>query len=134
MEELIKQVVKSFYTTAVQDIIIGYHFRKIQEFESSDVLSPPIEAFAGHLPRINAFWELQLLATPIPVTETPFNIIQVHEYLSLRRGEIGRWVTIFNQTIDSFEDDNNRHFLNNWKEKIKQFEKRFLNSSHLFSA
>lgn len=133
MKELIQKVVESFYSAATQDPIIGYHFRKIQEFESTDPLNPPIEAFAKHLPRIVVFWELQLLGQAIPSHEPPFNLIQVHQYLNLKRGEIGRWMTIIKQTLESHRNDDNSDFLNNWQEKLEQFEKRFLNSPHLFS-
>jgi hypothetical protein len=41
-------VVTAFYSEAKNDILIGYHFRNIPDFEE-------------HIPRIITFWEIQLL-------------------------------------------------------------------------
>lgn len=48
-EEWILQVVQHFYDKARVDVLIGYHFRIIKDFET-------------HIPRIAAFWDMQLLA------------------------------------------------------------------------
>ena len=44
-KKIIKEVVESFYREAVKDFMIGYHFRKIQETPSEEVLYPDLKAF-----------------------------------------------------------------------------------------
>lgn len=115
-------MVESFYSKAVVDPIIGFHFRKIQEFEGSDPMRPPMDAFAHHLPRITAFWKLQLLEGEV-LEGKPFNLLKVHEYLGLKRGQIDRWLMLFNETLD--ESDGDKEFIKVWKEKAAHFRSKF---------
>jgi hypothetical protein len=132
---LIPTVVTSFYAKATTDFLIGYHFRKIAEIEGINPLAPPIEAFAAHIPRIVSFWELQLIGkTSTPLTR-PLQLFPVHKALNLRRGELGRWVLLFTQTLDeqapNFPDQGS--LIKKWREKIQSFEQDFLKSPLLFS-
>jgi len=87
VSDWIFQVVHSFYQKAKSDILIGHHFRIIQDFET-------------HIPRIAAFWELQLLgSTRRPISE-PFDVMKVHIPLNIKRGELGRWLVLFKKTLD----------------------------------
>ncbi|MBA2405688.1 MAG: preprotein translocase subunit TatC [Bdellovibrionales bacterium] len=85
--EWIFQVVTSFYNKAKNDVLIGYHFRIITDFDS-------------HIPRIASFWDLQLQgATERTITE-PFDVMKVHIPLKIKRGELGRWLVLFKKTLD----------------------------------
>ncbi len=81
------QVVQAFYQKAKNDVLIGYHFRIIQDFET-------------HIPRIAAFWELQLLGSTDRTLSEPFDVMKVHIPLKIKRGELGRWLVLFKKTLD----------------------------------
>jgi len=123
----IKDIVESFYSKAVKDVIIGYHFRKIQELESPDVLNPDISFFKNHIPRIITFWKFQLLGEK---TDESFNLINSHAPLKLRRGELDRWLTLFHQTLDEYENDELTYL---WREKLSFFAQRFKKSDRIFT-
>ena len=136
-EELIEKVVTSFYEKATTDFLIGHQFRKIQEFKSGDPLAPPIEAFAHHIPRIVVFWKIQMLNLPLPSTQSSFNLPEAHAYLKIRRGELDRWVLLFNETLDSFEKSHSENssyldLINQWREKLDFFRKVFFRSPVIF--
>lgn len=118
----IHSLVEKFYSKAIVDPIIGFHFRKIQEFEGIDPLKPPIEAFAHHIPRIANFWRMQLLDEK-NLEETPFNLIKTHEYLGLKRGQIDRWLMLFIETIN--ESDFEDSFKLDWENKARHFRSKF---------
>lgn len=136
MHYLIEKVVISFYEKAITDVMIGYHFRKIQEYDPKDPLTPPIEAFKSHLPKIINFWETQLLNIKNDDLSSK-NILKAHEYLKVRKGEIGRWVSLFLKTIDQLDslklNSKEKEFLLEWKNKVEHFRKIFLESKILFS-
>jgi truncated hemoglobin YjbI len=121
MNPLINKVVHDFYALATTDIIIGYHFRKIQTQEGSHPLKPPLEAFSHHLPRIVHFWEVQLLGETLKGQR--FDLIEVHRALGILPGELGRWLTLFRQVLakENQEDE----FIKKWREKLDHFEKIF---------
>ena len=125
--DIIKKVVESFYSKAVKDVIIGYHFRKIQERESKDVLNPDISFFENHIPRIVTFWKFQLLGEK---TDQTYNLISSHAPLKIRRGELDRWLMLFNQTLDELADDNLKTL---WREKLNFFAQRFKESDRIFT-
>lgn len=146
---IIHQVVTEFYTQATQDILIGHHFRKIQEIEVTDkkqLLAPPIEAFKSHLPRIEHFWRVQLLAEPLHTQ--PFELIKIHKNLLIRRGELDRWVQLFLQILQNNrkkycserekDDDINEekliNFFDQWEKKIHHFAKIFKKTKGMFST
>lgn len=124
--QLIKDVTYSFYEKAVSDFLIGYQFRKIQEFKSSDPLSPPLEAFKSHLPRIEKFWRVQLLGERLTKEDKRFDLINIHKKLNPNKGEVLRWVKLFYTTLDEYENDNNKVLIKDWRKKVSEFEKRFL--------
>jgi hypothetical protein len=119
----ILNVVTEFYKKAVTDFLIGYQFRKIATHLGHHPLMPPIEAFADHIPRIASFWELQLLHTPFPKDQKPFDLITLHHELSIRKGELSRWILLFKETLE--EQDQN-HLTKMWHEKITHFQAIFL--------
>lgn len=134
MDNKIESVVKAFYQKATTDVLIGYHFRKIAQLEANHLghpLKPPIEAFSAHLPRINTFWRTQLLGTPIPANEAPYDLMGVHARLFVRKGEVSRWMTLFRQTLDE-ELDQTDELKEKWLEKLSFFERVFLKSPLLF--
>ena len=122
MQELKKQtlkystilkVVKSFYDKATNDILIGYHFRVIEDFET-------------HFPRIADFWQLQLTGEMDHPESKPFDIINVHIPLKVKKGEIDRWVILFSQTLDEFIHSKEIELEHKdlWMKKISIFKKR----------
>lgn len=129
-KELIKDVVYRFYEKATGDFLIGHHFRKIQEFQGEDILKPPMEAFASHLPIIERFWRMQLLGEKLQENERPFNLIKKHEYLKIRQGELGRWVVLFKETLSELEKEQSEssELIKEWEKRIDLFESIFKKS------
>lgn len=84
---IILEIIQSFYDVAKRDVMIGYHFRVIENFEE-------------HIPRIADFWNLQLNGNVINRSNLPFALIEVHKGLGIKKGEIGRWVVLFKQNLD----------------------------------
>lgn len=113
----IHQVVNAFYDQAKTDVMIGYHFRHIPDFDT-------------HLTRIHAFWEGQLLGLP-PREQAPFDLIRAHKPLGIRRGEVGRWVMLFLQTLRQTPAAP-PGLVELWEQKIKHFQEVFLRSPQLF--
>ena len=122
---IIDQVINDFYELAKIDILIGYHFRHIKDFDS-------------HIPKIQRFWYLILQdLTPdqrrnVIKKGIPKNVIQSHEYLKIKKGEVGRWVLLFNQTLEKHEKSAPELILK-WRGEIKKFEKIFLNAKALYA-
>lgn len=110
--EIINRVTRSFYKKAINDVFIGYHFRKITG-EKGPIST--IEDFSEHLEKINAFWQAQLLGIKLP--KGVAHLLQAHVYLKIRIGELGRWVVLFKQTLDELRDLD-PHFINSWENKI----------------
>ncbi|HXH73495.1 MAG TPA: hypothetical protein VNJ08_00920 [Bacteriovoracaceae bacterium] len=113
--EWIFSVVSAFYEKARYDVLIGYHFRNIEDFDL-------------HIPRIASFWEIQLLGSSMRPTAEPFDVMKAHLPLGIKRGELGRWLVLFRKTLDEetklhpeFQD-----LKNQWEEKLKFFEGVFL--------
>ena len=125
-QELIDSVVQGFYDRAKIDIIIGYHFRHIDDF-------------GQHIPKIQRFWYLILGELPIDLKKKylelgiPQNIIHAHAYLKIKSGEVGRWVLIFNQILDVHETSENKMLIDRWRLEILKFKKLFLQSKILFN-
>lgn len=111
--EFIQKVVESFYQKAKDDFLIGYHFRNIDDFES-------------HIPRICAFWEIQLLSFSSRNLDRPFDILNAHIPLKIKKGELGRWLLLFNQTLNELEVFSTHHeIIKLWREKLLFFERVF---------
>jgi truncated hemoglobin YjbI len=111
-EDWILIVVQSFYDKARVDVLIGYHFRNIQDFDE-------------HIPRIAIFWEIQLIGSTKKNLTKPFDVLDVHRPLLIKRGELGRWLTLFRKTLDekrgTFPELEIR-----WEERLLFFEKVFV--------
>lgn len=106
--EWIYSVVDKFYAKARYDVLIGYHFRHITDFET-------------HIPRIAQFWEMQLLGTlSRPITH-PFDMLGVHLPLGIKPGELGRWLLLFRQTLNETTPPE-KDLIEKWEEKLKFFE------------
>ena len=115
----IDKIVKSFYEKAVKDVLIGYHFRKIQEGDSEDVLNPSLIFFKSHIPRITSFWRAQLL---VEKTSLTFDLIKTHAPLRINKGELNRWLMLFHQTLDEYGKS---ELTDLWKKKLLFFERVF---------
>lgn len=109
--EWIFHIVDSFYAKAKNDILIGYHFRIIQDFEE-------------HIPRITAFWELQLLHSTERDFGAPFDVIRIHTPMNIKRGELGRWLVLFKKTLDESQEFS--ELKTEWLKKLDSFEDKFL--------
>lgn len=151
-KKLIETIVTSFYERATSDIIIGYHFRKIQAYENPEshhALKPPMDAFKDHIPRIISFWELQLLGASTR-RERPFQLIDIHRQLNILPGEVGRWMKLFYDVLTEKKEQlsgeladesipTNHHLvkaqlelIDQWEKKLKKFHDIFMNSPKLF--
>jgi hypothetical protein len=115
--QFISVVVRSFYNEAKNDILIGYHFRNIPDFED-------------HIPRIIAFWEIQLLGKSSSKISPPFDVINVHVPLGIKKGELGRWIVLFKKSLslqsEKYPQMNELEL--KWEERLDQFEKIFSRS------
>lgn len=108
-------VVESFYDKAKIDILIGYHFRNIKDFDE-------------HIPRIVSFWELQLLGKASRPIGEPFDVMKVHVPLGIKRGELGRWLLLFKKTLTEKTEmhPEMKPLEEQWLKKLDDFEGRFL--------
>jgi truncated hemoglobin YjbI len=118
--EWILAVVYSFYDKAKIDVLIGYHFRNIQDFDE-------------HIPRIASFWDLQLLGKTERKITHPFDVATLHLALKIKPGEVGRWLVLFRKTLDEMTalHPEMKDLDLQWREKLKHFESIFL---RLFSV
>lgn len=105
-EDWIFSVVNSFYDKAKIDILIGYHFRNIKDFDE-------------HIPRIAAFWDMQLLGKTRRNFGEPFDVMKVHVPLGIKKGELGRWLLLFRKTLNEAEPN---HLKDEWEKRLKIFE------------
>lgn len=122
-ELIIESIVTSFYKQATIDILIGYHFRKIATVQGEHALKPPYQAFADHIPRIIAFWQLQLLGqTSFEFGE--FKVFPIHDALNIRSGELDRWLTLFRKVLSEHENQE-PIFIQTFREKLNHFELKF---------
>jgi hemoglobin len=112
-EEWIFAVVKSFYDKAKTDVLIGYHFRIIPDFEE-------------HIPRIAAFWEIQLLGATKRTLSEPFDVMKVHIPLGIKPGELGRWMVLFKKTLEDKSTEEFSDLKKIWLERLSFFEGVFL--------
>lgn len=113
-QDWIFRVVDCFYAKARADVLIGYQFWRIQDFDT-------------HIPRIAAFWELQLLGSTTRELSHPFDAMNAHIPLHLKKGELGRWLVLFRKTLDE-ETGKCPEFgelRQNWEERLKFFEAVF---------
>ena len=124
-KNLIDNIINDFYEKAKGDFLIGYHFRHIKNFDD-------------HIPKIQRFWHLILLELSKEEQKAyiqegiPNNIIEAHQYLKIKPGEVGRWIVLFKQVQAQYKNLNNQSLIQKWEKKINQFEKIFLSSKILF--
>lgn len=84
-----ERLVRAFYGKAMTDPIIGWLF--------TDVARLDLET---HIPQIAAFWETVLLGTKA-YSGTPFEPhARLHALAHLRAGHFGRWLALWNETVD----------------------------------
>lgn len=138
----IEYIVRNFYKRATNDVLIGYQFKKIIDFDS-------------HIPKIVSFWKFQL-ANELPSKELQvslefpkegFNLVKVHRTLFIKKGEVGRWAKLFNQILNEEKEKYDRMpninmkkisrdeifvLIASWSKKIALFEKKFLETPLLF--
>ncbi|MBL7664460.1 MAG: hypothetical protein JNM93_04960 [Bacteriovoracaceae bacterium] len=117
----ILKVTEDFYAKATTDFLIGYHFRNITDFKT-------------HIPRIAHFWELQLTGTISKPDELPYRLMGVHFALKIKKGELGRWVLLFKEVLESHRKLNpeKKNVFDLWETKINFFQAKFLQHPHLF--
>ena len=107
---LILKVIETFYDTAKVDILIGYHFRIIDDFDE-------------HIPRIADFWNLQLNGELNDRKHLPFDLLQKHLPLKINRGELDRWVKLFSENMEKSISRNEMTMDQKdlWMKKVKIF-------------
>lgn len=110
-------VVQGFYDQARNDILIGYHFRNITDFND-------------HIPRIASFWELQLLGKSSREITESFDVINKHVPLGIKRGELGRWLLLFRKTLKAQTQSHQEmeELSKRWEAKLEFFEGIFSRS------
>lgn len=113
--EWILNVVHSFYDKAKIDILIGYHFRNITDFDE-------------HIPRIATFWEMQLLGKASREIKEPFDVMKAHIPLGIKRGELGRWLLLFKRTLNEQIQNHPEmeDLKSEWERRLDIFEGIFL--------
>lgn len=111
-QELIHKVVHSFYEKARVDILIGYHFRNVADFDV-------------HIPRIGQFWEIQLLGSSQTKIDKPFDLMNIHIPMGIKRGELGRWLVLFRKTLDESEGELGE-LKSLWLDRLVFFERTFI--------
>jgi truncated hemoglobin YjbI len=120
-ENEIDHIVSEFYQKALNDILIGYQFQKIEDFPK-------------HVSKIASFWKNQLYPEHYPpVANIRFRA--KHLPLHLNMGELGRWIILFYETLDTWNKNNNREFtseINRWKEKIENLKMMLLSHPQMF--
>ena len=133
MRDLIYIVVESFYKKVIGDVLIGYHFEK---FRDPEVLE-------HHLDRLVGFWEMQLTGSITKPLDRGFQLLFTHLQLRLNRGELGRWILLFHQTLDELQKEYDKEattedseqmklLIEEWKKKIEFFEMRFKAHPQMF--
>lgn len=84
-----ERLVRAFYGRALGDPVIGWIF--------TDVARLDLEA---HVPQIASFWETVLLGAK-SYAGTPFEPhARLHAKVELRSGHFGRWLALWNETVD----------------------------------
>ena len=68
--------------------------------KQSEWIHQVVAAFYEHIPRIAAFWDIQLLGSTEKTLTEPFDVMKVHIPLQIKRGELGRWLVLFRKTLE----------------------------------
>jgi len=114
---MIEKMVDKFYQTAIQDILIGYHFKKIPDFST-------------HLPRIYAFWRKILLNEPSEMFNS-IDLMRAHLPLNIKKAEVRRWGMLFKEVLEQ-NLTQDLQLKKNWQNKIDEFVEIFLKNKKLF--
>jgi truncated hemoglobin YjbI len=104
----ILRIITSFYDKATADMMIGFHFRHIEDFST-------------HLPRISSFWQLQLFGHTENTSSIPFDLIKVHLPLKVLPGQVDRWVVLFNDNLELYSQEVSEDLKIKWSEKVHHF-------------
>lgn len=117
----IQQIIETFYGKATTDVLIGYQFTRIEDFNT-------------HIPRIADFWEPQILGTSTNPGSFPFRMMAKHLALTLKTGELNRWIILFFETLDDYEKSHpeDSSLVNLWKDKILFLKERFMLQPGMF--
>lgn len=107
---ILYEVIQDFYEIAKKDVLIGYHFRVIEDFDE-------------HIPRIVDFWNLQLNGDMKDRTHLPFQLIEKHIPLKVNKGEVYRWEKLFHENLQKFVDKNSLSIeeMDLWLKKVEHF-------------
>ncbi|MAX67027.1 MAG: hypothetical protein QF441_16000 [Bacteriovoracaceae bacterium] len=112
---LLHKIITSFYDKAKKDILIGYHFRIIEDFDP-------------HIVRITDFWNLQLNGQIQDKSHLPFKLLEVHKELKINKGEVFRWVKLFQENLEHYEANNEITLYQKeiWLQKVGLFRDKLL--------
>ena len=112
---LILDIIYSFYDVAKKDILIGYHFRFITDFDE-------------HIPRIADFWNLQINGQLENRQNLPFNLLAPHKAMRINKGEVFRWEKLFNEILENYlSEDKIDHIQKDyWMGKVEIFKLKIL--------
>lgn len=110
----IETLIKNFYDIAKKDILIGHHFRVIDNFDE-------------HIPRIANFWYLQLTGNLIDRSHLPFELIKKHKALLINKGEVNRWMVIFQKLLQESKEFEQAE-KEVWLEKANHFKEKIMDS------
>lgn len=113
-EDLIFKVMTSFYKLATNDLLIGYHFRNIKDFDE-------------HIPHIARFWQIQLLGKSLEGES--FDLIKKHLPLMINKGQLDRWIFLFKQNLENHELSQKTK--DNWMEKVNWFADKMRNHPNM---
>lgn len=118
-EQDIEKIVFDFYQIALDDVLIGYQFQKIPNFSQ-------------HVKKISTFWKNQLYPNLYPQVEN-IRFRAKHLPLNLHIGELGRWIVLFNQTLDQWCQTHGESVaIKRWKEKIELLKEMLLSHPAMF--
>jgi hemoglobin len=114
-DELILEVIQDFYLVAKKDILIGYHFRVIDDFDE-------------HIPKIADFWNLQLNGKMKDRSHLPFDLIGKHRALNINLGEVHRWEMLFVKILENFLDSKKltQAQVDQWKLEVGKFKQAII--------
>lgn len=93
MYKEIENIIFEFYKKAINDFLIGYHFKKISDFKK-------------HIPHIAIFWHNRLNPEKSIKSNKSFSIINAHKPLMIKKGEVDRWVILFRENLNQADFDN----------------------------
>lgn len=128
MEEKLQDIefiVRAFYKDAITDVFIGYHFRKIlSDPAQMNNIKADLGNFEDHIPKVVDFWATQLIPDFKSQLSRP-NVLKIHDYLNIRKGELGRWLVMFKEVLERQSTKIDHELRSNWKIKLIQFEDAF---------